>query len=486
MIDFSDIERYKENNRIEAKKALGGLPKSIWETYSAFANTMGGVILLGVEEYKDKSLHPVDLPDPEKMVREFWDIINNSGKVSVNILSEKNVTIYGINGKHIIGITVPRAQRYDKPVFIDNNPFTGTYRRNGEGDYRCFREEVQAMMRDANVKTQDMAVLENMGLDVFDYDSIHHYRICMKKQCPGHVWEKLEDTEFLHKLGAVDKGETGELHPTAAGLLMFGYEPEIRKEYPDFFLDYQEQLEMDASCTDRIVSMADDWSGNIFDFYCGVYHKLVGDVKIPFRMEMGEREDETPVHCALREALLNCIINADYYGLGGIVIMKKGKKITMSNPGGFRIDIEAAKSGGVSDPRNAALIKMFNHINISECIGSGIPNIYNTWKQQGWSEPLITESFSPERITLSLMMEKSKRTRRVVKIDNKKVAIKKAAQKNAIIEYLTLNVSAKSSELAAFLELKPSIIKGILKELVKEDIIVAEGNNKDKVYKLKA
>jgi len=486
MIDFSDIEKYKENNRIEAKKALGGLPKSIWETYSAFANTMGGVILLGVEEHKDKSLHPVDLPDPEKMVREFWDIINNSGKVSVNILSEKNVTIYGINGKHIIGITVPRAQRYDKPVYIDNNPITGSYRRSGEGDYRCSREEVQAMMRDANIKTRDMAVLEKMKPDVLNDDSVRRYRIWMEKQRLDHAWEKLEQNEFLYKIGALDKGEDGELHPTVAGLLMFGNAGEICRECPNFLLDFQEQSDMNGSLVDRIVSTADDWSGNIFDFYCRVYDKLVQDVKVPFRMEIGERVDETPVHCALREALLNCIINADYYGVGGIVVIKKGKQITMSNPGGFRIDIEAAKGGGVSDPRNAALIKMFNHINISECIGSGIPNIYNTWKQQGWSEPLITELFSPERITLTLMLEKSDRARRVVKIDSKKVAIKKAAQKNAVIEYLTLNVSAKSAELAAFLEVKPFIIKGILKQLVKEDIIVGEGSNTDKIYKLKA
>ena len=69
MIDFSEIEQYRENNRIEAKKALGGLPKSIWETYSAFTNTYGGFILLGVQEMDDKSFHTVDLPDPGKPIK---------------------------------------------------------------------------------------------------------------------------------------------------------------------------------------------------------------------------------------------------------------------------------------------------------------------------------------------------------------------------------------------------------------------------------
>lgn len=492
MIDFSNLASYRENNRIEAKKALGGLPHSIWETYSAFANTIGGIILLGVEEHKDKSLHPVDLPDPDKLIKEFWDIINNPNKVSVNILTDKDISVQDVEGNHIIVIRVPRADRYDKPVYLDDNPMTGSYRRNGEGDYRCTREEVQAMLRDAAVQTQDMRVLEKMGLDVLDADTIRRYRIRMKNHRPGHVWEELEDEEFLYRLGALGRGEDGLLHPTAAGLLMFGFEYEIVKEFPYYFLDYREQMEDGVRWTDRITSSSGEWSGNIYDFYFRVYNKITQDIRVPFKLEGGDRIDDTPVHKALREALANCMINADYYGRQGVVIVKERSQIVLSNPGGFRIDIEAAKSGGVSDPRNAALIKMFNLVNIGERAGSGIPNIYSVWKKQGWKLPILSESYDPDRITLSLAIEKASDRKVGIKSNDKKVGTKgndkriASGQKRAIISYLTDHIQATSSELSTLLGVGQERTRKILRELVAEEIIVTEGANRNRIYRLKA
>ena len=484
MIDFSNLQKYRENNRIEAKKAMGGLPGSIWETYSAFANTLGGIILLGVEEWPDKTLHAVDLPDPDKLIKEFWNNVNNPNKTSVNLLSSKDVFVQEVDGNHIVVINVPRAERSYRPVYLDGNPLS-TYRRNGEGDYKCTKEEYQAMVRDASVKTQDMLVLNEMDMTVFNKESVRSYRQRMRLSRPGHVWEALEDEDFLMKLGAVGIGSDGKKHPTSAGLLMFGNEYDIVREYNAYFLDYQEQYDADTRWTDRIISSSGDWSGNVYDFYFRVYNKLTQDIKVPFKMEGGVRVDDTSVHQALREALANCLVNADYYGRQGLVVIKKRDAITMSNPGNFRIEIDTAKSGGVSDPRNGTMLKMFNLIDIGERAGSGIPNIFRVWREQGWTAPVISENFDPDRIMLSLAFKKSDDKKATIKSDDKKVTIKSARQKNEIITYLTDHVSAKNTDIAELLGVKSTRVKQLLKELLDEGVVVAEGSNKNRVYKLK-
>ena len=146
MLDFQNLQQYRENNRIEAKEALGGLPESIWETYSAFANTDGGVILLGVEELADKSLHALDILDPQWLIEDFWRMVNDPAVVSANVLTEADVQVHAVDGKRIIAITVPKAALPQRPVYIFADPYRGAYRRCGEGDYRIPKEEVRAML----------------------------------------------------------------------------------------------------------------------------------------------------------------------------------------------------------------------------------------------------------------------------------------------------------------------------------------------------
>ena len=135
----------RETVHFEAKLAKGGLPGSLWESYSAFANTDGGIIALGVKERSDKTLEIVGVDNPNNLVRDFWNTINDRTKVSLNILSDRNVSIEGSGGRKAVLIHVPRAERFDRPLYINRDMLGGTFRRNGEGDYRCSAEEVRAM-----------------------------------------------------------------------------------------------------------------------------------------------------------------------------------------------------------------------------------------------------------------------------------------------------------------------------------------------------
>ena len=143
------LQEYQEDNRIEAKRAQGGLPHSLWETYSAFANTLGGVILLGVaEDEEDKSLYSVPLFDPQALAEEFWDMVNDPDVVSANILQREDVQVLNAGDDQIVAIFVPRAPARLRPVYIGQDPYGGTYFRMGEGDCRAQRHEVLAMLQD--------------------------------------------------------------------------------------------------------------------------------------------------------------------------------------------------------------------------------------------------------------------------------------------------------------------------------------------------
>ena len=402
--NIREFDQYRENNRLEVKRAKDGLPNSLWDTYSSMANCYGGIILLGVDEKSDGSLVSTGLKNVEKLRKDFWNTINNTKKVSINLLTDKDVKDYNVDGDVFLAIHVPKAKREDKPVYINNNLFGGTFRRNGEGDYHCSKNEVKAMLRDQTEEGADMKILENFQISDLNMESVHSYRNRHAAYRPEHVWEGLKDKEYLERIGAAKRAaDSRRLHPTAAGLLMFGEEFRILYEYPEYFLDYREMLDPHIRWTDRLQSSSGDWTGNLFDFFFRIYPKLVKDLKIPFKLEGITRVDDTSVHKAIREALANCLVNTDFFIARGIVIKKDRNRIILENPGYIRTGRGQMLKGGISDPRNKALMKMFNMIGIGERAGSGEPDIFSIWASQGWTEPIVEEQYDPDRTILTLV-----------------------------------------------------------------------------------
>ncbi|WP_049895931.1 ATP-binding protein [Oribacterium sp. NK2B42] len=402
--NLKNFDSYREDNRLEVKKAKGGLPKSLWDTYSSFANTYGGCIILGVVEHEDHTWETCGLKDVSKFRKDFWDVMNNPEKVSINLLREVDVTDYEINGDVILVIRVPRATRDNKPVFINGDMFAGTFKRNWEGDYHCTKREVLAMLRDQADDTPDMKILKDYSISDFDKNSIRAYRVRYNTRHDNHPWTQLPDDEFLVRIGAA-KEYKGKIVPTAAGLLMFGQEYLITTEFPEYFLDYREKLDPNIRWTDRVQSQSGDWSGNIFDFFAQVYPKVTADFKKPFMTEGPYRVEETPKHLAVREAIANCLVNTDYFQSWSVVIERYPDRITLANPGLVRLGKEQMLKGGISEPRNKNLFKMFNLIGVGEHAGSGVPDIFEVWKREKLEAPTVEEQFGadkPDRTIINL------------------------------------------------------------------------------------
>ena len=143
--------------------------------------------------------------------------------------------------------------------------------------------------------------------------------------------------------------------------------------------------------------------------------------------------------------------------------------------------------GGESDPRNKALMKMFNLINIGERAGSGVPNIFNVWADEGWDEPVIEERFDPDRTVLLLSFKK----KQAIKASDKKQAIttsdKKQAKKTAeniekIRNYLEQSGESKASDIAEYLGLSLPRTRALLNSM---ENVVAMGGNRNRTYRLK-
>ena len=400
-----------ENAVIEYKSAKGGLPSSLWETYSSFANSNGGIIVLGIKE-KNGILIPDNLTEEQLNVykKNFWDTVHNRAKVSATLVSENDVTIEHWQSSSILVISVPRAQYTDRPVFLNHNPFGNTYIRNNEGDYLCSDEEVRIMFADAQAlqHPHDADILPNFTMEDIDIASVRAYRQRFSLRRPGHPWNEIDDMAFLTKIKAYcsDRNTKAEGF-TRAGILMFGKYASITDRYcaPWYFPDYQEWFGDDSAqrWTNRIYPDS-TWEPNLYQFFHRVYTQAAQSLPTKFALKGIERIDDTSAHVALREALVNTLVHCNYAIRGNILIKRISNGFIMRNPGRMLVSVEDFYAGSHSTCRNPLIQNMFSLLGYGEHAGSGADIIVKGWMSYGWERPKIVESVHPEETTLSMMM----------------------------------------------------------------------------------
>ena len=406
-----------ESSEVEFKSARGGFPGSFWESYSAFANTNGGTIILGVQEKDNKFLLDGLTEDIAcKYQKIFWDCAHNRGKVSVCLPRESDVNVVEVEGAYLLACYIPRADYSMRPVHLTTNPLGNTYRRNHEGDYLCTDAEIRRMFADAEHESHPQDAIIRKGFTIekdIDLASLHQYRQVFVSLHPAHPWGKItDDQQFMEKIGAYQNNvATGEHGITRAGLLMFGKSDMITNPAgePYYFVDYQERLYTDdirVRWTDRIYPDG-TWEANLFQFYIRAYNKLIQVLPKPFKLVGDVRQEETAAHDAVREALINCIIHQDLNATGNIVIRRTENELTFSNPGMMLVSKQQYFKGGRSICRNPNLQKMFMLLGKAEKAGSGVDKILAGWKELGWDAPVLSEEVQPDYVVLTLPIGKA-------------------------------------------------------------------------------
>ena len=491
--DEWDINTLAEAVDLECKAAQGRdgrgeLPEDFWKSYSAMANTDGGVILLGVQEKPRGHFKAVGLQDVKRVCKALWDNLHNRKQISLNLLAEADVSPVQINGKTILRVQVPRASRQQRPVHVGSNPLGGTYLRRDEGDYQADDETVRRLMAERVEDSRDERVLKGFDLSDLDMDTVAAYRNRFAAVKPGHVWTDLPLPEFLERIGAWGKNrDEGYSGLRLAGLLMFGRGEVIQDALPHYMVDFQERPEAktEKRWIDRLVPDG-SWSGNVYDFFRKVYQKLTADLKVPFQLQDGQRVDDTPVHEALREALANTLIHADYSGRVSVLVVKRPDMFGFRNPGRMRIPLDMALHGGHSDCRNRRLQTMFQLVGYGDHAGSGLPKIYKNWAMQHWRRPLLYELPEPEQTLMELRMSSLVPEAALQALTAKLGARFTGLDETARLALIAAQVEGVVSHdrLKQITTEHPADLSKLLSRLVRDGLLTSQGAGRGMVYTL--
>ncbi len=481
-----------EYYEIEYKSGKDGFPKELWKSYSAFANTNTGIIVIGIKD--KRGVFTIEGLTDEQIVKykkQFWDECNNPNTVSKNLLKNEDLKVIDVKGKKLLAIRVPFASRTERPVYLTKNPLGNTYKRNHEGDYRCTDDEVKRMLADSGTELKrDSLILENYTIDDLDPLSIRQFRQLFSSTRAGHPWLALEDIELLKKLSAYRSDrKTKQEGITLAGLLMFGKEDSIKEQeaLPDYFPDFRERLSTDEKIrwTDRIYPDG-SWECNLLQFYLKVWPKLSSTLPKPFRLDKDERIDESPTHIALREAFVNALVHTDYSLSGNIIIEQDTEKFVFSNPGTLLVSLEQYYAGGVSECRNPALQQMFMLIGRAEKAGSGVDKIMTGWQESHWRRPFLELENQPDRVKLTLPMFSVIPGQVLNELNAFFDDVSHLTPDElTALSFCLIEGSISNHRLQYVLNMHPSDITGMLKKLCTDGYLESDNNGRWTIYKLK-
>lgn len=382
-----------ENENIEYKEASWKLPKSFWETVSSFANTLGGIIVLGIAE--DKSKHKFSITGVDNVEDIETQIFNDNNNISClnrPVIQNNDVQISVFQNKTIIQVIIHPEPFNTRPI----TAFGKVYIRTGDGDRVATKEQLKYFTVENQSEINTHLLPSTYTIEDLDAESIKEYRKIIEEKGIINTNSQLSDQDFLYSIGVFRKdrlSNSNEYHLTDGGLLFFGKYISITDRFPRFQLDYQQyNSDNSTNWNDRVSAGDMNYPTlNIFSFYNLVLAKIETNIPDPFIQ--GNDLSRTSYHndliIAAKEALVNCLMHSYYDGMVGVKIVDRPSYFEFTNPGTMRVSKESFLRGQYSSIRNTEIASLFRRIGVSETAASGGPRILNTVLQNNLNDPEI-------------------------------------------------------------------------------------------------
>jgi ATP-dependent DNA helicase RecG len=408
LTELIEVMRTAETDlsHVEAKRAERDLPKRIWETLSAFANTVGGgVIIFGLDEQQE--FKATGVKDPKKLQQDLSSICSE-----MEPPLRPTISIHRIEGRSILVAEIPELDRSQKPCFYKAAGLTnGAFIRVGDGDRKLTSYEVQMLLANRGQPSEDAFVVDAAGLDALDPQLVSSLLTRLRDSESSH-FRILDDKGALATVGAV-KRVGSKLHPTLAGLLALGRQPQ--QFFPALRVTFV------VYPTPRIGEPGPDGERFLDDQQInGPIPRTVGAVLDSLKRNMvrraiirgvGRDERWEYPELALREAVVNALVHRDLSAAARgtpVQVQMFPDRLQIMNPGGLFGPVTLSRLGeeGISAARNQTLMKLLEDIQVPgeklavcENRGSGIGAMMASLRLAGMSPPIFDDRLSSFAVT---------------------------------------------------------------------------------------
>lgn len=446
----------------EVKEAQNDLPKSIWETVSAFSNTSGGWIILGVKEKRNNGSSQFEICgvlNPEKIEQNFIGVLRSQTKFNVHISVSAQRFI--IDKKVVLAFYIPVS--LNKPVFF--NEYKNIFIRTGSGDQRASDFEVNTIIREQEFGIRSEREVPETSFDDINPSSLDTYRNCLRYDNPSLSYNDLSDKDFCKKIGILTKQE----RLTIGSLLMFGKRDSVVGICPNFWIDYIEIPGTSYNDASRRYTFRLQEQDNIWESYQLIYQRLRNHVDNPYNPQPNgvAPDDETLLYC-IREGLVNLCAHSDYFSPAHPTIRVFTDRIMLQNPGRFSFDIANIENQQIASmPRNPNIIRFFRYAKLSENAGYGIDKILK-WKELTGAEVNFASDLMVSTVEYHLPNKHSEQEH---KQKNDPSLTQVDPSLTQVLDQIRLNNKISYAKLGQILNISPSSAKRLLQKLKDKGII---------------